>query len=298
MGFAMLREIYYWMQGIPAKSYRKDNNMIMKDEKTLQDDMSEIDREKMIRELKRENNECLKKLEEVEKRIKELEDQLKERKLQELAASADNDLNIDLFSDAFFYKLCEDYDALAELIGALIGSKVIVKEVVPQFSISPFSYKGKKPNYFFETIVLVEVAEDCKSWKRGSQVKIKLRKSEENDQNDPFFCKGSASIFVGPSLFLNKPMPNLGIICITNFDPYGNKSLLYEAVYALKDIDMIIERPIREICLNLAALDKPDCEGPTEAIRLAHLLKERDTYDMEMFPAFSRRKKELLNPRE
>ena len=270
--------------------------MIMEDKETMQVDGLEDEQENTIEELERDYQECTAQINRINQNIKEIRAQLWENKREEIIASIPDMQNLGPYSDAFFYKLSEDYEALEEVIGTVLDCKVLVRLACPRYCTCGNMLFGNELKNFFEVYALVELLEDSGYWRCGTLVNVELRKGDDEDKEEPWFYKGIPLLFEGSSDPLFKAVPNLAVICISDFDVFGDGQVLYETVVRDVKSGVQLKSPLRQFVVNLAGVDNDQEHG--KAKDMARLFKERDAYDKDKFPYLSRRKEKLMHPDE
>ena len=200
--------------------------------------------------------------------------------------------------DIFFNKMGEDADAIGEVISTVLGIPVIVRDVIPQYTITGIGNRGVRLDAFASVIpeyaVTVELGESCYLGAKGALVNIEVQKNDNDDHEFRVYYNG-ASIIVnntpkGTEKF--RDIPRAVVIFISDFDVFGEGEMYYEVKkYTAKSMTPR-RSPLTEIYINTAHEDRSD--GRMERIAdLMKVFKDPNLYDYDKFPKFSNRKHEL-----
>ena len=199
--------------------------------------------------------------------------------------------------DFFFTKLGEDIATVEEIISTVLNIPVKVKNAVPQFAITNIGSRGVRLDNFAEIIFEVELQQDCDWGKKGAFVDVEVQKKDVGDHQFRVFYNGA-------SMVINKTprntdfadLPRAVVIYITAFDLFKEGKVFYETVKVDRESKNPRRSPVSEFYLNTEKLEDGEIDQD-EHIRkvsaLMKLFKDPDSYDDQMFPAFSKRKKEL-----
>lgn len=200
--------------------------------------------------------------------------------------------------DVFFNKMGEDGGALEEVIAAVLGVPVVVREVVPQYTIAGIGNRGVRldalASVIPEVAVRVELGDGCPFGKRGALVDIEVQKADNDDHEFRVYYNG-ASIIVNNTPKGTKKFADITravVIFISEFDMFGEGEMYYEVHKTVKKSGSPRRSPVTEIYVNTVNEDRSS--GRMQDIAdLMKVFKEPDRYDFEKFPRFSRRKREL-----
>ena len=200
--------------------------------------------------------------------------------------------------DIFFNKMGEDPDAIGEVISTVLGVTVIVRDVIPQYTITGIGGRGVRLDAFAMVIpeytVTVELGEDCYLGAKGALVNIEVQKNDNDDHEFRVYYNG-ASIIVnntpkGTKKF--RDIPRAVVIFISDFDVFEEGRMFYEVGKFTKGTMTPRRSPVTEIYINTAHEDRSD-ERMEKIADLMKVFKDPDLYDYDRFPKFSNRKHEL-----
>ena len=205
--------------------------------------------------------------------------------------------------DLFFNKVGEDKEAIGEIISTVLGISVIVKDVVPQYTIPGIGNRGVRLDAFAmvmpEVVVTVELGEDCYLGEKGAAIDIEVQKDDKDDHEYRVYYNG-ASIVVnntgrGTERFAD--IQRAVVIFISDFDVFGEGEMYYEVVKVIKKSGTPRRSPVTEIYINTVNVDRSD-DRLDRIADMMKVFKDPEHYDFDKFPKFSRRKKELKETEE
>ena len=200
--------------------------------------------------------------------------------------------------DIFFNKMGEDPDAIGEVISTVLGIPVIVRDVIPQYTIAGIGNRGVRLDAFATVIpeytVTVELGEDCFLGAKGALINIEVQKNDDDDHEYRVYYNG-ASIIVnntpkGTKKF--RDIPRAVVIFISDFDVFEEGEMYYEVHKVTKKSGTPRRSPVTEIYINTAHEDRSN-ERMEKIADLMKVFKDPDLYDYDRFPKFSNRKHEL-----
>lgn len=200
--------------------------------------------------------------------------------------------------DIFFNKMGEDPDAIGEVISTVLGIPVIVRDVIPQYTIAGIGNRGVRLDAFAAVIpeytVTVELGEDCFLGAKGALINIEVQKNDDDDHEYRVYYNG-ASIIVnntpkGTKKF--RDIPRAVVIFISDFDVFEEGEMYYEVHKVTKKSGTPRRSPVTEIYINTAHEDRSD-ERMKKIADLMKVFKDPELYDFDRFPKFSNRKHEL-----
>ncbi|MBR1627812.1 MAG: PD-(D/E)XK nuclease family transposase, partial [Lachnospiraceae bacterium] len=257
--------------------------------------------EEAIEELR---DEYIHQLDVVEKERKKLLAMMKKLSKAELDVVVPSDRAIEAsrkmgpMDDVFFNKLGESDGAIEEVISTVLGMPIIVREVVPQYTIAEMGSRGVRLDSFATIVpqahVVVELEEECFLGPKGSFVNIEVQMQNNDDFEYRVYYNG-ASIIVnntpkGTKKFAD--IPRAVVIFISAFDVFEEGEMYYEVQKSIKKSGTPRRSPVTEIYINTQYEDASD-ERMKKITDLMKLFKDPDAYDFDSFPKFSQRKKDL-----
>ena len=200
--------------------------------------------------------------------------------------------------DIFFNKMSEDPDAIGEVISTVLRIPVIVRDVVPQYTIAGIGNRGVRLDAFAlaipEYTVAAELGEDCWLGDKGALINIEVQRSDNDDHEYRVFYNG-ASIIINNTPKGTKKFRDIQravVIFISDFDVFGEGEMYYEVrKYTAKSMTPR-RSPVTEIYINTACEDRSS-ERMEKIADLLKVFKDPDLYDYDRFPKFSSRKHEL-----
>ena len=205
--------------------------------------------------------------------------------------------------DVFFNKMGEDKEAIGEVISTVLGIPIIVRELVPQYTLSGIGNRGVRLDAFAavlpEFLVTVELGADCYLGKKGAMIDIEVQKEDKDDHEYRVYYNG-ASIVVNNTPRGTKKFADIQravVIYISAFDVFGEGEMYYEIGKFSKKSMTPRRSPVTEIYINTAYEDRSDLRMSRIA-DLMKVFKDPERYDFDEFPEFSRRKKELKETEE
>ena len=200
--------------------------------------------------------------------------------------------------DIFFNKMGEDADAIGEVISTVLGIPVIVRDVIPQYTITGIGNRGVRLDAFASVIpeytVTVELGEDCYLGSKGALVNIEVQKNDNDDHEYRVFYNGASIIINNTPKGTKKfrDIPRAVVIFISDFDVFGEGEMYYEVrKYTAKSMTPR-RSPVTEIYINTANEDRSN-ERMERIADLMKVFKDPNLYDYDKFPKFSNRKHEL-----
>ena len=201
--------------------------------------------------------------------------------------------------DIFFNKMSEREDAIAEVISTILGIKVDVLEVVPQYTLTGIKTRGVRLDSFSrvvpQALVKVRLDEDSPFGPKGGMINVEVQKDDDDDHEYRVYYNGASMIVNNtPKGIMFKDLPRAIVIFISSFDVFEHGRLYYEMRKYTEQDKIPGRSPVTETYINAKATDDstPRLEHIT---KLMELFTNPDKYDFNDFPAFSRRKDELKN---
>ena len=254
----------------------------------LQSRLTEQD--KGMEELLRERNNTIRELRKAKVKVTTPSDEA--RTLAKTAGPLD---------DAVFFLLGEDRAVMAEIISTIIGVPVVVKDVVPQYTIMNFGSRSVRLDNFSEIRVEVELLENCIWGKKGAIVDVEVQKEDNDDHEFRVYYNGASMIINRtPTGVKFEELPHAIVIFISAFDVFDEGKTLYQTIKVDKETLKPRKSPVEEYYVNTENLEIADL-GDNEALMkvkaLMRLFRDRE-YNDSKFPAFSERKRKLLETEE
>ena len=205
-------------------------------------------------------------------------------------------------TDTFFQLIGEDKKAIGEIISAVLGVSVEVKESVPQYSILNVGSMGVRLDDYAEIEVTAELTEDSELFGlKGTIVDIEVHNQSGDDLENRAFYNGATMIINKTAPRTNyENLPHAIVIFISSFDLYKEGEVLYETMDADVKTKKRRKSPLIRYFVNTESLD-PFLHGESERLKkvaaLMKVFRDPDWYDGQ-FPAFSERKKQLRETQE
>lgn len=122
---------------------------------------------------------------------KEIRDTIRELARAEISAVVPSEVainasrNMGPLDDIFFNKMGEDTGAIGEVITTVLDIPVIVREVIPQYTITGIGNRGVRldamASVLPEVMVSVELGEDCYLGDKGALINIEVQKEDKDD---------------------------------------------------------------------------------------------------------------------
>ena len=201
--------------------------------------------------------------------------------------------------DAFFNILGNKPEVIREIISTILGVPVIVKNVITQYTIPGFGYRGVRLDAYSQ-VVKVELEENCYLGEKGANVNVEVQKENKNDDYEyRVFYNGASMVLTntprGTEMF--KDIARAVVIFISSFDVFKEGEMFYEVHKVTKKSGTPRRSPVAEFYVNTAIVDKSD-EHMTRIAKLMELFREPDAYDDKIFPEFSKRKRDLKQTEE
>ena len=280
------------MMSLLSSWYRK--GILMNKEKV-------VSSEKTIEKLR---DEYIHQLEAVEKARKKLLATTKKLAKAELDIVIPSDRAIETskkmgpMDDVFFNKLGENAGAIEEVISTILGIPIIVREVVPQYTITEIGSKGVRLDSFAtiapQARVVAELEKECFLGPKGGFVNIEVQIQNNDDFEYRVYYNG-ASIIVnntpkGTKKFAD--IPRAVVIFISDFDVFEEGEMYYEVQKSIKKSGTPRRSPVTEIYINTKHEDTSN-EKMKKITDLMKLFKDPDAYNFDSFPKFSNRKRDL-----
>ncbi len=235
---------------------------------------------------------------------KEIRDTIRELARAEISAVVPSEVainasrNMGPLDDIFFNKMGEDTGAIGEVITTVLDIPVIVREVIPQYTITGIGNRGVRldamASVLPEVMVSVELGEDCYLGDKGALINIEVQKEDKDDHEYRVYYNG-ASIIVNNTPRGTKRFADITravVIFISSFDVFGEGEMYYEVHKTIRKSGTPRRSPVTEIYINTANEDRSS-ERMENITELMKVFKEPDLYNFSKFPNFSRRKKEL-----
>ncbi len=255
-----------------------------------------------VEELQNEYLEAHNRLQEENKRINELTRRLISKELDKVVPSRlvlESAKKMGPMDDIFFNKMSEREDAIAEVISTILGIKVDVLEVVPQYTLTGIKTRGVRLDSFSrvvpQALVKVRLDEDSPFGPKGGMINVEVQKDDDDDHEYRIYYNGASMIVNNtPKGIMFKDLPRAIVIFISSFDVFEHGRLYYEMRKYTEQDKIPGRSPVTEIYINARATD--DSTPKLERItKLMELFTNPDKYNFDDFPAFSKRKDELKN---
>ena len=255
-----------------------------------------------VEELQNEYLEAHNRLQEENKRINELTRRLISKELDKVVPSRlvlESAKKMGPMDDIFFNKMSEREDAIAEVISTILGIKVDVLEVVPQYTLTGIKTRGVRLDSFSrvvpQALVKVRLDEDSPFGPKGGMINVEVQKDDDDDHEYRVYYNGASMIVNNtPKGIMFKDLPRAIVIFISSFDVFEHGRLYYEMRKYTEQDKIPGRSPVTEIYINAGATD--DSTPKLERItKLMELFTNPDKYNFDDFPAFSKRKDELKN---
>ena len=186
------------------------------------------------------------------------------------------------FDDVMFQKICESKAVCQELISTILGEPVKVVEVVPQDSIG--NLQGRS------------VRLDCLCrLKGGVYVNVEVQKADDDDHEAR--VRYNASVVTAnktPKSVKFKDVARVIVVYITKFDIFRSGFPIYHVDRVVRETQEVRTDGFTEIYVN-AAVKKYDDALNANVSDLMKLFVDRETFNSEKFPEFSKRKNTFVN---
>ena len=188
---------------------------------------------------------------------------------------------------------------IAEVISTILGIKVDVLEVVPQYTLTGIKTRGVRLDSFSrvvpQALVKVRLDEDSPFGPKGGMINVEVQKDDDDDHEYRVYYNGASMIVNNtPKGIMFKDLPRAIVIFISSFDVFEHGRLYYEMRKYTEQDKIPGRSPVTEIYINARATD--DSTPKLERItKLMELFTNPDKYNFDDFPAFSKRKDELKN---
>ncbi|MBQ6504441.1 MAG: PD-(D/E)XK nuclease family transposase [Flexilinea sp.] len=184
--------------------------------------------------------------------------------------------------DVMFQKICEDREVCEEIISAILGEPVTVIQVVSQESIG--NLQGRS------------VRLDCLcKLKNGVYVNVEVQKPDNDDHEAR--VRYNASVITAnetPKSVKFRDIARVIVIYITKFDLFHDNYPIYHIDRTVRETGKVRDDGFTEIYVN-AAVKKYDSDLNRNVSDLMDLFVDRERYDIEKFPCFSKRKNTFVN---
>lgn len=184
--------------------------------------------------------------------------------------------------DAMLQKICEDIATCQEIISTILGEQVKVIRVIPQDSIG--NLKGRS------------VRLDCLcQLENGVFVNVEVQKRDDDDHQAR--VRYNAAIIAAnetPKGVRFEDVARIIVIYISKFDIYKSGLPIYHVDRMIRETGQKPENGFDEIYVNATA-KKYDTELNRNVSDLMDLFMDRETLNVEKFPAFSRQKNAFTN---
>lgn len=184
--------------------------------------------------------------------------------------------------DSMFQKICEDFATCQEIISTILGEQVKVIRVIPQDSIG--NLKGRA------------VRLDCLcQLESGIYVNVEVQKRDDDDHQAR--VRYNASVIAAnetPKGSRFEDVARIIVIYISKFDIYGSGLPIYHVDRTIRETGQKPENGFDEIYVNATA-KKYDTELNKNVSDLMDLFVDRETLNVEKFPAFSKQKNVFTN---
>lgn len=184
--------------------------------------------------------------------------------------------------DIMFQKMCEEKATCQEIISTILGEAVLVVDVIPQDSI--MNLQGRS------------VRLDCLcKLKNGVYVNVEVQKSDDDDHEAR--VRYNASVITAnetPKSVKFKDVAQVIVIFISKFDIYRGGLPIYHIDRVVRELGAKAENGFTEIYVN-SAVKKHDNDLNGNVSDLMDLFTDRDTFNYDKFPVFSKRKNMFTN---
>ena len=199
--------------------------------------------------------------------------------------------------DLFFNKLAEEKAAIGEVISTILNIKVDVVDVIPQNTITSLQNRGVRLDSLSrvvpQALVKVKLDEDSPIGPKGAFVDMEVQKENKDDHQFRVYYNGAAVILnETPKGTQFKDLPRVVVIYISSFDVFGGGRMLYETELLTKQGKLQVRRPVKEFYVNMANKEI-ETDHLMRVAELMDLFRDRDTFDYDKFPNFSKRKHQL-----
>lgn len=184
--------------------------------------------------------------------------------------------------DSMFQKICEDIATCQEIISTILGEQIKVIRVIPQDSIG--NLKGRA------------VRLDCLcQLENGVYVNVEVQKRDDDDHQAR--VRYNASIIAAnetPKGVKFEDVARIIVIYISKFDIYNSGLPIYHVDRTIRETGQRPENGFDEIYVNATAKNY-DTELNRNVSDLMDLFVDRETLNVEKFPAFSKQKNAFIN---
>lgn len=184
--------------------------------------------------------------------------------------------------DIMFQKMCEEKATCQEIISTILGEAVLVVDVIPQDSI--MNLQGRS------------VRLDCLcKLKNGVYVNVEVQKSDDDDHEARVLY--NASVITAnetPKSVKFKDVAQVIVIFISKFDIYRGGLPIYHIDRVVRELGAKADNGFTEIYVN-SAVKKHDNDLNGNVSDLMDLFTDRDTFNYDKFPVFSKRKNMFTN---
>jgi predicted transposase/invertase (TIGR01784 family) len=184
--------------------------------------------------------------------------------------------------DSMFQKICEDIATCQEIISTILGEQVKVIRVIPQDSIG--NLKGRA------------VRLDCLcQLENGVYVNVEVQKRDDDDHQAR--VRYNAAVIAAnetPKGVKFEDIARIIVIYISKFDIYKSGLPIYHVDRTIRETGQKPENGFDEIYVNATA-KKYDTELNRNVSDLMDLFVDRETLNVEKFPAFSKQKNAFTN---
>ena len=184
--------------------------------------------------------------------------------------------------DVMFQKICESKATCQEIISTVLGEPVKVLEVVPQDSIG--NLQGRS------------VRLDCLCRLKGCvYVNVEVQKANNDDHETR--VRYNASVITAnktPKSAKFKDVARVIVVYITKFDIFRSGFPIYHVDRVVRETKEVRSDGFAEIYVN-AAVKKYDDALNANVSDLMKLFVDRETFNSEKFPEFSKRKNTFVN---
>ena len=184
--------------------------------------------------------------------------------------------------DVMFQKICEEKTSCQEIISTILGEPLTVIEVTPQESIMNLQGRSVRLD------CLCKLADN-------TYVNVEVQKSDDDDHEARVWY--NAAVITAnetPKSVKFHDVARVIVIFITRFDLYGGGLPIYHVDRIIREMDITAQNGFTEIYVN-TAVKKHDSELNGRVSDLMSLFTDRETFDYENFPCFSRRKNKFTN---
>ena len=184
--------------------------------------------------------------------------------------------------DAMFQKMCEDPETCQEVISTILDEDVKVISVVPQDSIGNLQGRAVRLD------ALCELGD-------GTYVNVEVQKPDNDDHEGRAWYNASViTSFKTPKGVKFKDVKRVIVIYISQFDIFGDGLPIYHIDRTVRETGKVRPGKFSEIYVN-AAVKKRDTELNENVSDLMDLFTDRETFNYEKFPVFSKRKNVFTN---